>query len=255
MISINELRDISLLQKMTKKAESPTASSGNTEYAGLYQSYINSKKIVIEQVVVFGLTEDRESKEVFIMMEENGLKAYCEDVANTVLVNGALEFLYNLRLNKRGYLATEVRGQKVELSDKNISECLHLPCTSNGILPEDYKEGREKAILKDLLQHVDSDNVINLKKGMLKRKYRLLLDIIHNVICGITFSKDDVTNQKIRILAAIIDRAHNINWVQIFKNIMLEQSKSFVKDKANKRIDLKRVVSLIMKITFLIKDA
>lgn len=62
-------------------------------------------------------------------------------------------------------------------------------------------------MMKELLRPADAHMETNLKKSMLKRKYHLLLDIIQTVIVGITFRKDGLSTEKIRILSAMVDRS------------------------------------------------
>lgn len=198
-----------------------SSSADSTVYSGPSYPDIEPKKIVTENVVEFKATRDPESREVLRILRENGLECYCRDHTNEIMMMAALEFLYCLQLNARGYLVSEVRGERIMLMDKDISDCFDLPCPVNGILPEFYYIGEERAILSEILCPVDSHIETNLKKGLLKRKYRLLLEIVQTVICGITSSKDGLLAQKIRILAALIDRARNINWVQMLKNKLL----------------------------------
>lgn len=138
------------------------------------------------------------------------------------------------------------------LSDKVIADFFDFPCPINGTLREYYRAGEEKEILSKILRPADAHIEINLKKGMLKRKYRLLLDVFQTVICEITFSKDGLSIQKIHILAALIDRSKNIIWVQMLKNRLIEESKKFYKNKKEKRIDLKKQISLVHKVTLLL---
>lgn len=140
------------------------------------------------------------------------------------------------------------------ITGKDISDCFGLPCPAKGILPDAYRVGEEKAILPILLRPANRNVETNLKKGMLKCKYRLLLDIVQAVIYGITFSKDGITNQKIRILATLIDKARNINWVDMLKQRFLEENKKFFKIKATKKIDLKKNITMIHRVSMLLQE-
>lgn len=104
-----------------------------------------------------------------------------------------------------------MRGERIVLIDEAIQQCFDLPCPPQGILLEFYRVGEEKMMIKETLRPVDAHKETNLKKTMLKRKYRLLLDIIQTIIVGITFSKDGLSTEKIRILSAMIDRSKQIN--------------------------------------------
>lgn len=62
-----------------------------------------------------------------------------------------LEFLYKLQINTRGYLMSVVRGEKIMLTDKEITTCFDLSYHVNRILPDFHCAGEEKEILKELL--------------------------------------------------------------------------------------------------------
>lgn len=47
-------------------------------------------------------------------------------------------------------------------------------------MPDFYRAGEEKEMLKELLRPADAHIESNLKMGMLKRKYILLLDVIQS---------------------------------------------------------------------------
>lgn len=144
-------------------------------------------------------------------MKDNGLERYGNDHTNEIMVTTALEFLYRLKVNGRGFLVSEVRVERIMLTDKDIADCFDLPCHVDGIFHDAYRVGEEKVFLSGILRPADRYVETNLKKGMLRRKYRLPLDIVQSVIGGITFSKDGLSAQKIRILATLIDKARNIN--------------------------------------------
>lgn len=74
------------------------------------------------------------------------------------------------------------------------------------------------------------------------------------VIVGITFSKDGLYHDKIRILSALVDRSRQINWVQMFKNRLIEESKKFYQNKTFKQMDLKKTITLVHKVSIMLQE-
>lgn len=167
-------------------------------------------EVIEEWCVDFRTTTDPESLEILKMLKECGLKTYCSASADSILIDGALKFLYNLR-DHDGVLYSEVQGEHLEITDDDLQRIFRLPAPTDRIMPDVYRTRQERAILDFLLCPADAHHTKGFKKPMLKRKFRLLFDIVQKVIVGITYSLDAVTQDKVRIMAAIIDNA-KIDW-------------------------------------------
>lgn len=145
------------------------------------------------------------------MLKYCGLKTYHSASADSILVDGSLEFLFNLR-DHEDVLYSEVQGENLEVTDEDLQRTFDLPAPSDGIMPDAYRFGEEKTILDFLLRPADVHHTKSFKKPMLKRKFRPLFNIVQKVIAGITNSLDAITLPKVWMMAAIIDNA-KINWL------------------------------------------
>ncbi|KAL8517454.1 hypothetical protein ACS0TY_015626 [Phlomoides rotata] len=137
----------------------------------------------------------------------------------------------------------------MKISRTRISEIFCLPAT--GIDPEDYKKDSESNILQVILKSSYAHHSTGLKKVMLKRKYRLLMDIVQKTIMGATCSQDAVTHLKIRLMGAIIDRAE-VDWSGFLMRRLIEESKRFVLDEQTNIWSAVSTVGLVTKVTELL---
>lgn len=181
--------------------------------------------------------------------EHATLLSFCLEEVPTI---EALEFFHNLEDTEIAKLQTSIEGNSFEISDADLNHIFSLPHSL--IHPSEYRMGEEKDIMKNiLLRPADSHVTSGHTKPMLKRKYQLLYDIVQKVILGITFSPDQITLEKIRVMAATINRIPNLNWVGLLKHRLLNQQTKFKINEANKVVVYKKI-SLIHKTAMIMVD-
>lgn len=67
----------------------------------------------------FRTKTDPKSLKILKMLRSCGLNTYCSANADSILVDGALEFLYNLREHD-DVLYSEVQGEHLEITDADL---------------------------------------------------------------------------------------------------------------------------------------
>lgn len=99
--------------------------------------------------------------------------------------------------------------------------------------------------MKNTLVHeANRDVTSGFTKHMLKRKYRLLYNIILRVIMGITFSRDQITQEKMHVMATIIDKLPNLNQAGLVKYKLLDQQTKF-KVNSTRKVEVTKKICII----------
>lgn len=88
------------------------------------------------------------------------------------------------------------------------------------------------------------------KNPMLKRKYKLLFDIVSKVILGVTFRKDVVTTTKLHQMSTVIDKA-DVDWLGLLKRRLLEEVSKFVVDNKFNNYVLASTINMINKVSMI----
>lgn len=88
---------------------------------------------------------------------------------------------------------------------------------------------------------------------MLKRKYRLLFEILSKTIMSYSFSPKGITAAKLRCLAALVDKTEDINWADTFKATLLQEQKKFGTD-AMRNVILEEKIDNLNKVYVILMD-
>lgn len=169
------------------------------------------KDIVDEKYVIFNTTTDLESLEILECLRATGLEQFCYRHLDVVYTHESLEFLRNFEETADKQLKLSVGGTHFEVSNNDLRRIFNLPSGRNA--PDEYKPAiDEKEYLQTIpLRPANKEQVVNVKQPYLRRKYRLLFEIVSKVILGIAFSPDALTLVKQRVMTAIIEKAQDMN--------------------------------------------
>lgn len=88
---------------------------------------------------------------------------------------------------------------------------------------------------------------------MLKRKYKLLFDVLSKTILGISFSPEGLTSVKLHCLAAMVDRASNINWHGALKAVLVQEHQNFGVNE-RREVYLKKRIGNLNKVAVILRD-
>lgn len=116
---------------------------------------------------------------------------------------------------------------KVEVSNDDLRRIFGLPSGRNA--PDEFSPGvSDKEYLQTvLLRPANKDQVVNVKQTHLKRKYKLLFDIVSKLILEIAFSPDALTQLKQQVMIEIIEKAQDMNCLGLFKHRLLQETDKF----------------------------
>lgn len=149
-------------------------------------------------------------------------------------------------------LKSFVEGEEIHISNEDLSRIDDL--TQRRLHPAEYRIGEEKDIMKNmLLREADREVTGGFTKPMLKRKYRLLFEIMSRVTMGITSNPNQITQEKRRVMAAIIDKVPDLNWVGLVKHRFLDQQ-SKVKINSSRKVEVTKKISLLHKAALILMD-
>lgn len=95
----------------SNNSSSSESSQEKIIFSGPRYRNVEQSKIIIDNMVDVNTTEDAESRKTLTILEECGLMKYYNDHNNKLMMKAVLEFLYKLKIDHKGNLVYDVRGE------------------------------------------------------------------------------------------------------------------------------------------------
>lgn len=163
-----------------KQPSSSKKSSGKNR---AMDALVLSEKMRSELSVDVRTTNHREAIEILNLLNDRGLYQYCSSHSSKRRTLNAyvVQFLVRAKFGDDG-LTTKVHGLNLTITHEYIHS--HLGLSPHGVDPEDYIWDDHLVAFRSMSKTSCRHHVSDLKKAYLKRKHRLLFDIILKDIFG-----------------------------------------------------------------------
>lgn len=208
------------------------------------------EKTKSEIFVDWETTTDPESLEILQLLESRGLKRYCsmKSEHGKILDDLAIEFLTRATYKNNSF-STKVRNDgkksRVEVTVDELGNMFGI--STEGVDPFSYKIDEYLDSFKMMARSSHQETTKNMKRPMLRRKYRLLILILTKCILGEQQSHDGLTKPRIYCLRTTLDGVQ-VNWARLLFTRLYEEYKRFEKIKVSENLfkwTLKTVASMM----------
>lgn len=224
--------------------------SSSTQTAFKFNGEVFKSKIRSEMYVDFTTTQDGESREILRLLEDSGLRVFYSKKSsrNKTLYMLGIEFLVHGEILETGVETRVNVTHHLSITKSTLSQIFKTH--DEGVNPLVYKE-EEWAKSSELMARNSCKGVRKeLKKYLLRRKYRLLMTILTKSNLGEQSSHDGLSKPRLCCMRAILDGV-KVDWTGLFFNRLKEEKGIFAL--VGDEWTANSVVSLFNKITLILE--